>query len=102
MIRQPPRSTLFPSTTLFRSVIDDAAGRTLAAPSSQDKSLTKTKRAEAPAAVGKLVAERAKDAGVATVVFDRGGDLFHRRGKGEPERPPLETHHGSTSDCGLC
>ena len=46
-----------------------------------DTSLTKTKRAEAPAAVGKLVAERAKDAGVATVVFDRGGYLYHGRVK---------------------
>ena len=77
-----PRLAVYRSNRgIAAQVIDDASGRTLAAASTQDKSLTKTKRAEAPAAVGKLVAERAKDAGVATVVFDRGGYLYHGRVK---------------------
>jgi large subunit ribosomal protein L18 len=77
-----PRLAVYRSNRgIAAQVIDDAAGRTIAAASSQDKSLAKTKRAESPAAVGKLVAERAKDAGIATVVFDRGGYLFHGRVK---------------------
>jgi large subunit ribosomal protein L18 len=77
-----PRLAVYRSNRgIAAQVIDDAAGRTLAAASSQDKSLAKTTRAEGPAAVGKLVAERAKDAGVATVVFDRGGYLYHGRVK---------------------
>jgi large subunit ribosomal protein L18 len=62
-------------------VIDDVAGRTLASASSLDKDVAGTKRGEAPAAVGKLVAERAKAAGVTGVVFDRGGYLYHGRVK---------------------
>jgi large subunit ribosomal protein L18 len=77
-----PRISVFRSNRgISAQLIDDDAGRTLAAASSQDKSLAKTKRAEAPAAVGKLVAGRAKDAGIATVVFDRGGYLYHGRVK---------------------
>jgi large subunit ribosomal protein L18 len=77
-----PRLAVYRSNkTISAQVIDDSAGRTLAAASSQDKSLTSLKRAEAPAAVGKLVAERAAKAGIATVVFDRGGYLYHGRVK---------------------
>jgi large subunit ribosomal protein L18 len=77
-----PRLAVYRSNRgIAAQVIDDASGRTLAAASSQDKSLAKAKRAEAPAAVGKLVAERAKDAGIAAVVFDRGGYLYHGRVK---------------------
>jgi large subunit ribosomal protein L18 len=77
-----PRLAVYRSNRgIAAQVIDDTAGRTLAAASSQDKSLAKAKRADAPAAVGKLVAERAKDAGIATVVFDRGGYLYHGRVK---------------------
>ncbi len=77
-----PRLAVYRSNRgIAAQVIDDTAGRTLAAASSQDKSLAKAKRADAPAAVGKLVAERARDAGIATVVFDRGGYLYHGRVK---------------------
>jgi large subunit ribosomal protein L18 len=77
-----PRLAVYRSNRgISAQVIDDAAGRTIAAASSQDRSLAKATRAETPAAVGKLVAERAKDAGVATVVFDRGGYLYHGRVK---------------------
>lgn len=68
---------------IYAQVIDDAAGKTLAAASSLDKDLkVKTgATAEAAAAVGKAVAEKAKKAGVDKVVFDRGGFLFHGRVK---------------------
>jgi large subunit ribosomal protein L18 len=81
-----PRLSVFRSSQhIYAQVIDDAHGRTLAAASSLDKGL----RAElktgadknAAAAVGKLVAERAKAAGVTAVVFDRGPYLYHGRVK---------------------
>ena len=73
------------SKHIYAQVIDDAAGRTLAVASSVEKdlraSLKKSTDKAAAAAVGKLIAERAKAAGVAAVVFDRGGYLFHGRVK---------------------
>ena len=77
-----PRLAVYRSNrTISAQVIDDSVGHTLAAASSVDKSLASLKRADAPAAVGKLVAERAVKAGIATVVFDRGGYLYHGRVK---------------------
>ena len=70
---------------IYAQVIDDASGRTLAAASSLDKSLRAELRTgadkQAASAVGRLVAERAKDAGVTRVVFDRGEYLYHGRVK---------------------
>jgi large subunit ribosomal protein L18 len=77
-----PRLAVYRSNrTISAQVIDDTAGHTLAAASSHDKSLASLTRADAPAAVGKLVAERAAKAGIASVVFDRGGYLYHGRVK---------------------
>jgi large subunit ribosomal protein L18 len=81
-------STERPRLAVFRSnrhivaqVIDDATGRTLAAASTHEKDLrgSATGNKAAAAGVGKLVAERAKAAGVQQVVFDRGGFLYHGR-----------------------
>jgi large subunit ribosomal protein L18 len=73
------------SKHIYAQVIDDAAGRTLAAASSLDKDLRESLKSgadkAAASAVGKLVAERAKAAGITAVVFDRGGYLFHGRVK---------------------
>lgn len=68
---------------IYAQVIDDAQGRTVAAASTLDKDVRgKTgATAEAAADVGKRVAEAATKAGVKTVVFDRGGFLFHGRVK---------------------
>ena len=68
---------------IYAQVIDDAAGKTLVAASSLDKDLKGKTGAtrDGAAAVGKALAERAKKAGVSTVVFDRGGFLFHGRVK---------------------
>jgi large subunit ribosomal protein L18 len=66
---------------IYAQVIDDAAGRTVAAASSLEaelKSAKGTKSAEATA-VGRLVAQRAKAAGVGQVVFDRAGFRYHGR-----------------------
>ena len=68
---------------IYAQVIDDAAGRTVAAASTLDKELKGKANAtrNGAAEVGKAIAERAKAAGVSTVVFDRGGFLFHGRVK---------------------
>ena len=68
---------------IYAQVIDDTAGKTLASASTLDKDLKAKSSAtrDGAAAVGKAIAERAKKAGVSTVVFDRGGFLFHGRVK---------------------
>jgi|SRR6476469_3644236 large subunit ribosomal protein L18 len=68
---------------IYAQVIDDAAGKTVASASTLEKDArSKTgATAEAASAVGKALAERAKAAGVTSVVFDRGGFLFHGRVK---------------------
>ncbi|MFH1797040.1 MAG: 50S ribosomal protein L18 [Pseudomonadota bacterium] len=73
------------SKHIYVQVIDDANGRTLAAASTLDKDLKASLKTgadvAAAAAVGKLVAERAKKAGVTAVVFDRGAYIYHGRVK---------------------
>ena len=73
------------SKHIYAQLIDDDAGRTLAAASSLDKALRgdlKTGADRGAAAeVGRLLAERAKAAGVERVVFDRGGYQYHGRVK---------------------
>ncbi len=77
-----PRLAVYRSNArIYVQLIDDDAGRTLASASSREKQLADTKRVEAPTAVGKLIAERAKAAGITSVVFDRGGYLYHGRVK---------------------
>lgn len=71
-----PRLAVFRSNRhLYAQVIDDVEGRTLAAASTLDAEIRGGNAGSA--AVGKLVAERAKSAGISRVVFDRGGFLFH-------------------------
>jgi len=77
-----PRLAVFRSLNhIYAQVIDDGSGRTLAAASSVDRELkgsTATKSEEA-AVVGRLIAGRAKAAGVERVVFDRAGFRYHGR-----------------------
>ena len=81
-----PRLNVFRSLDhIYAQVIDDVEGRTVASASSYDKEIRsemsdKTKKEQAEL-VGKTVAERAKAAGIETVVFDRGGFLYHGRVK---------------------
>ena len=71
------------SKNIYVQVIDDAAGRTLAAASTLDAGLRADLKTgadvSAAAAVGKLIAERATEAGVKDVVFDRGAFIYHGR-----------------------
>ena len=71
------------SRHIYAQIIDDLAGRTLAAASTLDAGLKPTLKSGADkgaaSAVGKLLAERAKAAGVERVVFDRGAYLYHGR-----------------------
>lgn len=81
-----PRLSVFRSSKqIYAQIIDDAAGRTLAAASSVDKDLkgklSSGADVEAAAEVGKLIAARAKEAGVEEVVFDRGAYQYHGRVK---------------------
>ena len=74
-----PRLAVFRSNKeIYAQVIDDIAGNTLASASSAEAKGTKTEQA---VVVGKLIADNAKKAGVDTVVFDRGGLLYHGRVK---------------------
>jgi len=78
-----PRLAVFRSNKhLTLQVIDDDSGRTLAAVSSTEadqRSLGSGATVEAARRLGTVLAERAKAAGVTTVVFDRGGFMYHGR-----------------------
>ena len=79
---QRPRLSIHRSSQhIYAQVIDDNAGVTIASASTLEKDVREATGATVAAAtdVGKRLAERAKAAGVDTVVFDRGGFLFHGR-----------------------
>jgi large subunit ribosomal protein L18 len=77
-----PRLSVFRSNKeIYAQLIDDVNGVTLLAASSRDKAIAKGTNIETAAAVGKLVAEKAIEAGIDTVSFDRGGYLYHGRVK---------------------
>ncbi len=81
-----PRLTVHRSSQhIYAQVIDDAKGETIAAASSLEKTMRSDLKTgadkQAATAVGKLLAERAVAAGIKSVVFDRGGFLFHGRVK---------------------
>ena len=77
-----PRISVFRSNRgIFAQLIDDDAGRTLAAVNWTEADLRSLKPMEQAAQAGKLLAERAKGAGVDTAVFDRGGYRYHGRVK---------------------
>ena len=77
-----PRLAVFRSNKhIVAQVIDDRSGTTLAAASTHEADLRSgaTGNKEAAVKVGRLVAERAKAAGISKVVFDRGGHIYHGR-----------------------
>ncbi len=80
---QKPRLSVFRSNKdIYAQLIDDATGNTLAAASSRQKDGSRAgNKTEQAVAVGKELAQRAKDAGVETCIFDRGGYLYHGRVK---------------------
>lgn len=81
-----PRLNIFRSTKhIFVQVIDDSKGHTIAAASTLDASIRaqakQLSKVEESKRVGKLIAERARAAGIKQVVFDRGGFRYHGRVK---------------------
>ncbi|MDQ6768266.1 MAG: 50S ribosomal protein L18 [Candidatus Eremiobacteraeota bacterium] len=81
---QRPRLSVFRSLHhIYVQLIDDATGQTLAAASTREKEIAKDlesrKSVGAAEKVGKAIAERAKEKGITTVVFDRGGYKYHGR-----------------------
>ena len=77
-----PRLAVFRSNNhMYAQVIDDAAGNTLVAASTLDKEvaakLEKTNNVEAAKVLGEVIAKLALDKGIETVVFDRGGYIYH-------------------------
>lgn len=81
---RPRLAVHFSGKNIYAQVIDDTVGKTLASANTTEADLkAKKPRANAATAilVGKLVAERAKAANVAQVVFDRGGFIYHGKVK---------------------
>ena len=81
-----PRLNVFRSLDqIYAQVIDDTTGHTLVSASTVDTALRSEldgkNKSEKATAVGKLVAERAQEAGIQQVVFDRGGFIYHGRVK---------------------
>ena len=77
-----PRISVFRSNRgLFAQIIDDDAGRTIASVQWTEEALRSLKPMEQATEAGKLLASRAKDAGIDTAVFDRGGYQYHGRVK---------------------
>ena len=77
-----PRLAVFRSLNhIYAQVIDDTSGKTLASASSLEKGLQTKGQAKTEEAkvVGRLIAERARSAGIETVVFDRAGFRYHGR-----------------------
>ena len=80
---QRPRLNVFRSNRyIYAQLIDDRSGHTLAAASSFEKAVVnEDNKSEQAAKVGQLLADRAKSAGIESVVFDRAGYLYHGRVK---------------------
>lgn len=79
-----PRLSVFRSNKhMYAQLIDDVNGFTLVSASTKDKELDvkQTSNVEAASKVGKLLAQRAKEKGLTSVVFDRAGYLYHGRVK---------------------
>ena len=78
-----PRLSVFRSEkNIYAQIIDDIAGVTLVSASSLEKSFTeKGANKDAARAIGKLLAQRAAEKGIANVVFDRSGYIYHGRVK---------------------
>lgn len=76
-----PRLSVFRSNMdIYAQLVDDLNGKTILAASSRDKGVDKKKtKVEIAKSVGQVIAEKAKQKGITTVVFDRGGYLYHGR-----------------------
>jgi large subunit ribosomal protein L18 len=83
--KELPRLSIFRSNKqIYVQIIDDAEGKTLLSVSSKLKEIAEKEgitKIEQAKLVGKLAAEKSKESGITTVVFDRGGYLYHGRVK---------------------
>ena len=89
---RPRLSVSITANNMYVQFIDDDAGVTLASMSTLSeafKVLNLKRNVEAAKALGKLAAEKAKEAGITTVVFDRGGFQYHGKVKALAEASPL-------------
>jgi large subunit ribosomal protein L18 len=78
---EKPRLSVFRSNTgIYAQIIDDTAGKTLVSASSKEVD-AKSANIEVSKSVGQRLAEKATSNGISTVVFDRGGYLFHGKVK---------------------
>ncbi len=81
-----PRLCVYRSNKhIYAQLIDDVAGHTLAAASTAESDLQSGSRIDQGTAVGKVLAERAREAGLETAVFDRNGYRYHGRVKAVAE-----------------
>jgi len=83
-VAEKPRLSVFRSNSdIYVQLIDDVTGQTIAAASSRDKDIKaqKVTRLESSKLVGAAIARKASELGLLTVVFDRGGFLYHGRVK---------------------
>jgi large subunit ribosomal protein L18 len=78
-----PRLSVFKSNKeIYAQLVDDKEGKTLVSASSRDKGVdAKGTKTEVSTAVGKAIAEKAKAAGIESIVFDRNGFVYHGRVK---------------------
>lgn len=78
-----PRLSVYRSNKdIYAQIIDDVQGHTIVAASSREQSIDhKTPKVNQAVEVGKVLASKAKDAGISAVIFDRGGYLYHGRVK---------------------
>lgn len=76
---RPRLSVARSNKRIYAQLIDDASGHTLAAAGSHEAELRNLSKADAANAVGARVAERAREAGISQVVFDRAGYRYHGR-----------------------
>lgn len=75
---RPRLAVHYSNQHIYAQIIDDVSGTTVASASTLDKGVEKSaSNVECATNVGKLVAERAKEANISAVVFDRGGHLYH-------------------------
>jgi len=85
---EKPRLAVFRSNKeIYAQLIDDDKGFTLASASSRDKDIAAQKgpKVEKSKLVGQTIARKAKELGITTIVFDRGGNLYHGRVRGVAE-----------------
>ena len=79
---RPRLAVHFSNANVYAQIIDDAAGKTLASASTLDKSFEKPQaNTDSAKKIGALIAQKAKAANITTVVFDRGGHLYHGKVK---------------------